>query len=184
MNSANMNFVFMALLGMAFYVMGITFLSDALYHSDTPENPGYEIEVAEADTPSTAGEPAPPPYDPIAPVLASASVDKGADVSKKKCSACHNFVEGGKNKVGPGLYGVLNRAIAGVEGFGYSSALTTYGEGKVWTYEELNGFLFRPRAHVKGTSMGFAGIKKTAERADIIAYLRSLSADPAPLPGS
>jgi len=181
-NSANMNFVFMALLGMAFYVLGVTFLSDALFESHDPEKPGYIIEVAEGSAPAASGEPAAPAYDPIAPILAAASLEKGADVAKKKCSACHNFVEGSKNKVGPVLYGVLNRDIAAVEGFGYSSALKAYAEGKQWTYDELNGFLFKPKAHVKGTSMGFAGIKKAPERANIIVYLRSLAATPAALP--
>lgn len=184
MNSGNMNFVFMALLGMAFYVMGVTFLSDELYYSPTPKSPGYAIEAEEGSAPTTPTTPAAPAYDPIGPILASANLETGADAAKKKCAACHNFNEGGKNKVGPALYGVLNRAIAGVDGFGYSAALKTYADGKVWDYEELNGFLFKPKAHVKGTSMGFAGIKKAAERADIIAYLRSLAAEPAPLPGT
>ncbi|MEL6947529.1 MAG: cytochrome c family protein [Pseudomonadota bacterium] len=179
-----MNYVFMALLGVVFFVFGVTLISDALYYSPSPKAQGYAIEVAEADTDKPDDAPKGPAYDPIAPLLASADVDKGGNVSKKKCGACHNFNEGGKNKVGPVLYGVLNRAIAGVDGFGYSGALKAYGDGKAWTYAELNGFLFKPKAHVKGTSMGFAGIKKTQERADIIAYLRSLAAEPAALPGS
>ena len=72
--------------------------------------------------------------------------------------------------------------MGGVGGFGYSSALTAFGEGKVWDYESLNGFLWKPKKYMKGTAMGFAGIKKAQDRADLVAYLRSLSASPAPLP--
>jgi cytochrome c len=114
-------------------------------------------------------------------LLASADLAKGEKVGKK-CVACHNFNEGGKNKVGPGLYDIVNRPIASVDGFGYSGALKTYAAEKTWTYEELNGFLYKPKAHVKGTSMGFAGLKKTADRANMIGYLRTLAASPAALP--
>ena len=117
----------------------------------------------------------------VGTLLAGASTDKGAGVFKK-CAACHTVEDGAGNKVGPALYGIVDRPIATVDGFSYSSALKAYAEGKTWNYEELNGFLFKPKAHVKGTSMGFGGIKKTQDRADIIAYLRSLAASPAPLP--
>ena len=124
-----------------------------------------------------------PVVEPVAALLASADLAKGEKVGKK-CVACHTFNEGGANKVGPGLYGIVDRPMASVDGFGYSSALTAYADGKSWTYAELNGFLFKPKAHVKGTSMGFAGIKKTADRAAMIAYLRTLAGTPAPLPAS
>ena len=182
MNSGSWNFVAMAFLGMVFFIMGVTFLSAALYHSDDPETPGYAIAVAEVDAgvSETAAEPT---IEPVAPLLASADLAAGEKVAKK-CVACHSFNEGGANKVGPALWNVVNRPIAAVDGFGYSNALREYAEGKVWDYTELNGFLYRPKQHVKGTSMGFAGLKKVDVRASIIAYLRSLSGEPAPLPES
>ncbi len=180
MDSFEWNKVFGALLGLAFVVLGINFLSDGIYHSSNPEKPGFEIAGGEAiasTNPASTG----PTVEPVALLLATADLAKGEKVGKK-CVACHNFAEGAGNKVGPALYGIIDRAIASVDGFRYSGALKAYADGKTWTYAELNGFLFKPKAHVKGTSMGFAGIKKTADRAAMIAYLRTLASSPAPLP--
>ena len=180
MDSFEWNKVFGALLGVAFVVMGVNFLADGIFKHGNPETAGFEIpggEAIAATGPADTG----PAYEPIGPLLASADLVKGEKVGKK-CVACHTFNEGGKNKVGPGLWNIVNRPIASVDGFGYSSALTAYAADKTWTYEELNGFLFKPKSHVKGTSMGFAGIKKEADRANMIGYLRSLASDPAPLP--
>ncbi|MEM9734481.1 MAG: cytochrome c family protein [Pseudomonadota bacterium] len=182
MDSFEWNKIFGAGLAAAFVVLGLNFMSDGIFSDGAPETAGFAIEGGPVET--TAAAPAEPEGpEPIAPLLASADIADGQKIARK-CAACHVFVEGGQNKVGPGLYGIVNQAIASVEGFGYSSALKAYGDGKVWSYEELNGFLYKPKAHVKGTSMGFAGIKKDDERAAMIAYLRSLAAEPAPLPAS
>jgi len=180
MDSFEFNKYAMAGLGIVFIVMSLNFLSDSIFHADKPEKQGYAIEVAEASTGDSAADTG-PAYDPISALLASADIAAGEKVAKK-CAACHTFDEGGANKVGPALYGIVDRPIGSVAGFSYSSALKAYAEGKNWTYEELNGFLWKPKKHVKGTSMGFAGIKKTEDRASIVAYLRSLSGSPAPLP--
>ena len=180
MDSFEFNKYAMAVLGVVFFIMGVSFLSDSIFHKVNPEQPGYLVEVDDSTTQAEVAD-AGPAYEPISAMLASADIAKGESVAKK-CSACHTFDSGGANKVGPALYGIVNRTIASVDGFGYSSALTAYGEGKTWTYEELNGFLWKPKTFVKGTSMGFAGLKKTQDRADIVAYLRSLASDPAPLP--
>lgn len=181
MDSFEWNKIFAAFLTMAFLVLGVNFLADGIYHGKAPEKEGFAIEGGElvAKAPDASG----PVIDPVAPLLASADLAAG-EKAAKKCVACHNFAEGAGNKVGPALYGIVNRGIAALDGFAYSSALKTYGEGKTWTYDELNGFLYKPKAHVKGTSMAFAGLKKTNERAAMIAYLRSLASEPAPLPGS
>ena len=180
MDSFELNKVFMAILGSVFVVMSLNFTAEALFHAEKPEKPGYEIEIAEVSTGGSTEE-AGPAYDPIAPLLASADVVAGEKVAKK-CVSCHTFDNGGGNKTGPSLYGIVERGIGSVDGFGYSSALSTYGSGKTWTYEELNGFLWKPKAHVKGTSMGFGGIKKTKDRANLVAYLRGLADTPAALP--
>ena len=108
-------------------------------------------------------------------------MDKGKKVARK-CAACHSFDEGGANKVGPNLWNVVMRKAGSVEGFKYSSAMTEFGADHSWTFEELNDFLAKPKAHLPGTSMTFAGLKKPDDRADVLAYLRSLSDSPAPLP--
>ncbi|EFL89829.1 cytochrome c family protein [Ahrensia sp. R2A130] len=179
MDSFEWNKVFGAFLAVAFVALGLTFLSDGLYHADTPEVAGFEIEGGVQETVAAAA----PTAEPVMPMLASMSPADGEGVAKK-CVACHNFEKGSANKVGPQLWDIVNRDIAGVEGFGYSGALKEYGEGKQWTYEELNGFLWKPKSHVKGTSMGFAGIKKVEERAELIAYLRTLSDSPAEMPAA
>ncbi len=174
------NKIAMAVLGTVFIVMCLNFAADGLFHSENPEQKGYAIEMAEA---STGGETAPagPAYEPISAMLASADIGAGEKVFKK-CAACHDASAGGKNKVGPALYEIVNRNIASTDGFSYSGALKEFAAGKQWTYEDLNGFLFKPKAYVKGTSMGFGGIKKVADRANLVAYLRSQAASPAALP--
>ncbi len=112
-------------------------------------------------------------------LLATADVKKGKKISKS-CAACHSFDKGGKNKMGPNLWNIVNRDIATVEGFKYSKAMQNAG-GK-WSYDKLNKFLTKPREDIKGTKMSFAGVKKLEDRAALIAWLRSLSDSPAQLP--
>lgn len=180
MDSFEFNKVFMAILGTVFIVMSLNFISDGLFHNDVPEQQGYAVEVAEASS-EAEEEDTGPAFEPISAMLASADIAEGEKIFKK-CSSCHTNVEGGANKVGPALWGIVERPIASADGFSYSGALKAYGEGKNWTYESLNGFLWKPKAYIKGTSMGFGGIKKVGERAAIVAYLRSLAGTPAPLP--
>lgn len=180
MNSSYFNMVSSAFLGAIFVVLTISFASEGLFHSEAPEQEGFIIEVA--DAPAAGGEVVEAVLPPITPLLASADLEDGAKVFKK-CAACHTAEEGGANKVGPALWDVVNRAAAGVDGFGYSTPMQEYGAGgtKPWVYENLNKFLLKPKDYIKGTSMGFAGLKKEDDRANVIAYLRSLSANPAPL---
>ena len=112
-------------------------------------------------------------------LLASASVERGAQVAKQ-CGVCHNFEEGQGPKIGPDLYGVVDRPVASVNGFNYTPALKAKG-GK-WTFAALNKWLTNPRADVPGTAMTFAGLSNEKQRADVIAYLDSLSKNPVPLP--
>jgi cytochrome c len=160
--------------------VGSAVFAGLLYHPHELAEPVYRVEAAATED---GGEAAPAEEaQPIGVLLASASVESG-QAAAKKCAACHSFEEGGANKVGPGLWGVVNRPIAGHEGFAYSEALAAKSD-QVWDYDHLNEFLASPKTYAPGTKMSFAGISKEAERADVIAYLRSLAAEPAPLPGS
>jgi cytochrome c len=117
--------------------------------------------------------------EPLGSLLASASVDAGKDVAKK-CAACHTFDKGGPNRVGPNLYGVLDGPVGEDRGgFAFSDALKKKGGN--WTVDALNEWLWKPGAYVKGTKMTFIGLPKAKDRADVIAYLNSLSDSPKPL---
>jgi len=164
-----------ALLFTLLVVLGLGTLSRIIYTPHAPEKPGYLIEVAEE---AKGGEEEAEEVS-LASLLASASAEKGEKVAKK-CTACHTFDDGGANKVGPNLYGILGRKMASSSGFAYSSAMAE--KGGEWGYEEMSAFLANPKVAIPGTKMAFAGIKKPAQRADLIAYLRSLSASPLPLP--
>ena len=117
--------------------------------------------------------------EPVGPLLASASVEDGQKVFKK-CGACHTPNKGGANKVGPNLWNIVNSKRGKVDGFSYSKNLPAKEGG--WTFESLNAFLAKPRTYIPGTKMAFAGLKKASDRANLIAYLRSLSDSPAALP--
>jgi cytochrome c len=116
---------------------------------------------------------------PVAPLLASANVENGK-AKFRLCAACHTPAEGGKNLIGPNLWNIVNRPRAAADGFSYSPALK--GKGGTWTYEDLNSFIANPKQYLPQTKMAFTGLPKPEDRADVIAYLRTLSPSPAPLP--
>ena len=151
---------------------------DFLHQGDKSEKPAFDIASGGSggdDKPKKAEGP-----EPILDLLAAADIDAGAKTAKKKCGACHSLEEGGGHKVGPNLYDIVGRSKAAAGDFGYSDAMASFGGD--WSYEELNQFLFKPKAYINGTKMGFAGFKKTKDRANVIAYLRTLSANEQPLP--
>lgn len=170
-----------ALLGTVFVLMSVSILSEGIFHSEAPETAGFAIAAAEPS--DGAGAPAAVEETPIAVLLASADAGRGESVFKK-CASCHDATKGGPNKVGPNLWGVVERPIASHEGFSYSSAMQDFSQGGsvAWTFENLNHFLIAPKKLISGTAMGFGGLKKDSERADLIAYLRSLSDSPVALP--
>lgn len=171
-----------ALLGTVFVLMSVSIASEGIFHSEAPEKEGFTIVAEEAGGEEAGGGEA-AKGTPIATLLASADATAGETVFKK-CASCHTSEKGGPNKVGPGLWDIVNRPIAAHEGFSYSAGMTTFSEGQkiLWDYDHLNFFLEAPKKHVPGTAMGFAGIKKEDERANLIAYLRTLSDSPVALP--
>lgn len=182
MDSFEINKIIGAILGSLFIIFSIGIVSDGIFESEAPEKFGFAIEAKEAEDGGTkAAEDTGP--EAVGPLLASADVGKGESIFKK-CAACHTDDKGGANKVGPNLWNVVNRPVASHEGFSYSSAMQEFSQGGdvVWDYEHLNHFLLSPKKYISGTAMGFAGLKKIEDRADIIAYLRTMSDNPAPLP--
>jgi cytochrome c len=181
MDSFEYNKLIGAFLGTVFVVFSVGIISDAIFASPHPEKEGFIIEAAEAEAGGAAE--AAPTEEPIAVRLASADLAAG-QTAEKKCSACHTIDSGGANKVGPNLWNIVNRPIASHEGFSYSGAMKEFSQGGsvVWDYEHLDHFLTSPKGLVKGTAMGFAGIKNPTERANLIAYLRTLADTPAALP--
>ena len=115
----------------------------------------------------------------VAELLPKANAEAGQDAFKK-CTACHTPEKGGPNRVGPNLYGVVGREVAKHAGFAYSQAMS--GHGGNWTFEELAKYLHDPRGAIPGNKMAFVGLTDNAELADVLAYLRTLSDSPAPLP--
>ncbi len=181
MNTSYFNAIAGAFLAVVFVVMTVSIASDAIFHTREPVQEGFEIEVAEGGGEAGGQEDAGPFQ--IATLMAGASVDDGANVFKK-CQSCHTVEDGGANKVGPNLWHVLGRPVASAADFAYSPALVEYAAGGEthWLYQNLSEFLDNPKRYISGTKMSFAGLKKPEDRANVIAYLRTLSPDPLPLP--
>lgn len=166
--------------GIAFFITGL--LGDNLIYMTEPTNSPLPIKAATG--PSEGAAPAAPAGPaPIVPLLASADVAKGKAFVDQVCAVCHSFNQGGKPIIGPNLYGIVGDPHDHEAGFAYSAALEKY-KGQPWTYQALNKWLDDPQTYAPGTHMTYTGIKNTQQRADVIAYLRTLSQKPVPLPSA
>ena len=179
MDSMEVNKGIAALLvgGIVFFLTGL--LGDLLVREELPLKP--VLNIAAAPEAAAGGEAKPAGPGPIAGLLASADVKTGDQFAHRVCVACHTFDKGGKNGVGPNLYGVVGGPHDHEQGFNYSPAMEKF-KGQPWTFDALNDWLFKPSAYAPGTRMSYAGITNDKQRADVIAYLRSLSDNPVALP--
>jgi cytochrome c len=178
MDSFELNKILGAILGTCLGLLTINIAAGAIFAPVKPAKPGYEIAVPE-QKPGGGAAPAQEQQQPIEQLLANADPGRGEN-SAKKCAACHTFNKGGRPLVGPNLWGVVGRPKASEPGFNYSAAEKAMGGN--WTIDDLNKFIANPKGYIPGTNMTFAGIPRGSERADIIAYLNTLSDNPAPLP--
>lgn len=167
----------MSFLGVLLLTMALGVLSNAIYAPSKLVKPGYDLPGATAETAAPA--PVVQEDPPLPPLLAKADAAKG-QADTKVCQACHNFEKGAGPKVGPPLYGVVGRPIASIAGFNYSDSVKAMGGN--WTYDEIFKFLKQPKALASGTKMSFPGEPDPQKRADILAYLQTLSDNPVPFP--
>ena len=175
-----MNKIIVSILFAIILVIGINKVADVIFYVEKPEKSAYQVanvttvasttSAEESSTNSESGD--------IMALFASTNAAEGAKIFKK-CAACHSITEGGANKIGPALWGVLGRPAGTVPGYKYSKAMAAHG--KNWSFEEMNGFLIKPKDWIKGTKMSFAGLKKAKDRASVILYMNENTNSPLPI---
>ena len=159
-----------AVLATVFVVLMVRWGTGFIYHTETPEKMGYFVDAPE----EAAGGPAevilPPDWGTVMPTADLAA----GEAAFARCKSCHTIDAAGANGIGPNLYGIAGRPTASHAGFAYSDAMTAHrGTNPTWTLDELDLFITAPGRHVPGTKMSFAGIRDTATRVNLIAWLRS-----------
>ncbi|MDB3857994.1 cytochrome c family protein [Pelagibacteraceae bacterium] len=181
MDSFEINKIIAAILLTALIIIGIGKFTDVLFHVDKPKQSAYKIEGLESVVASTSSSSEMKVVEKvdIGQLLALGDLAHGEKVFKK-CSACHMIASGGKNMIGPNLWGVIGRTAGSISDYKYSKAMVAYA--KQWNFEEMNSYLIKPQAYIKGTKMAFAGLRKEKDRASVILYLNSKSDNPETLP--
>jgi cytochrome c len=181
MDSFEINKIIAAVLLTALIIIGIGKFTDVLFHVEKPKESAYKIEGIEVASTSASKEAETKVVEmvDIKALLAIGDLGHGEKVFKK-CTACHQIASDGKNMIGPNLWSVIGRTAGSVNDYKYSKAMIAYG--KKWTFEEMNSYLIKPQAYVKGTKMAFAGLRKEKDRASVILFMNSKSNSPKPLP--
>ena len=172
-----MNKIIVSIIFAIILVLGINKIAGIIFYVEKPEKSAYQV-ASITTTASTTTTETNMESDNIMMLFASSSADDGAKVFKK-CAACHSIAKGGKNKIGPALWGVLGRQVGSISDYKYSKAMAAHG--KVWSFEEMNNFLIKPKDWIKGTKMAFAGLKNAEDRAAVILYMNENTDNPLPV---
>ena len=161
-------------------VLGINKIADVIFFVKKPEKSAYQVASVTTTDSITANETSSESSESvnIMSLFASTSAADGKKVFKK-CTACHSIAQGGGNKIGPALWGILGRKAGSLSDYKYSKAMATHG--KNWSFEEINNFLIKPKDWIKGTKMSFAGLKNEKDRAAVILYMNENTNSPLPL---
>ena len=175
-----MNKIIVSVILAIILVFGINKIADVIFYVEKPEKSAYQVDsvTTVASTTTTETNSVGSDSGNIMALFASTNADDGAKVFKK-CAACHSIAEGGANKIGPALWGVIGRKAGSVPNYKYSKAMAAYS--KNWSFEEMNGFLIKPKDWIKGTKMSFAGLKNAKDRASVILYMNKNSSTPLPI---
>ena len=174
-----MNKIIVSIVFAIILVWGINKITDSIFYVEKPEKSAYQVAMtttASTTAAKTSSENS--EFGNITALFASTSASDGAKIFKK-CAACHSIAQGGGNKIGPALWGVLGRKAGTVSGYKYSKSMVAYG--KPWSFEEMNGFLTKPKDWIKGTKMSFIGLKSAKDRAAVILYMNENTDNPLPL---
>jgi len=177
MNAFEINKIIAAIILAVLLFFGVGKLADFIFYVEKPKEPAYKVEtsvVKVASTQTTSSE-----NINVEKLLSLGTVEHGEKVFKK-CIACHTISKGGKNKIGPAIFGILGKKSGSVSNYKYSKALLAHG--KTWGFEEINAFLTKPQAYIKGTKMAFGGISNEKDRASVILFMNSKSDNPLPTP--
>ena len=175
-----MNKIIVSIVFAVILIMGINKIADSIFYVEKPEKSAYQvasvITAASTTTSQTSSESS--GSENIMTLFASTSIADGKKVFKK-CAACHSITQAGGNKIGPALWGVLGRKAGSISDYKYSKAMVAHG--KPWSFEEMYGFLIKPKEWIKGTKMSFAGLKNAKDRAAVILYMNQNTDNPLPL---
>ncbi len=170
MNDLRFNKIAGAILATGLVFIGVMKIGDAVYAHDAHGEVAYGKDILETYYAEQAkgNEPEVELPFPQADWVGAMNAERGAAVFKK-CQSCHTVEKGGATKTGPNLWNIVGTAAAQKD-FAYSGAMAD--SGKTWNYESLDKYLEKPSRYVKGTAMSFGGLKKPADRAAVIEYLR------------
>ena len=173
-----MNKILVSIVFAIILVLGINKVADIIYHNPAPQTAAYQVNVTTVASNETQASSENSQTEDIMTLFSSTSATEGAKVFKK-CLACHSIAQGGANKIGPALWGVLGRNAGSVSNYKYSKAMIAYS--KPWSFNEMDGFLAKPKDWIKGTKMSFAGLKNAKERAAVILYMNENTNSPLPI---